>query len=472
MLIWVESASAQNVKAQQAVSQFSRKDLEDKYLQLRDENISLKRHASKQEETIKRMATRLIRLVRYKKRNEQVGGGPKRPGPTVKMEGMVERLQERIHDPEKQNEILRSKLISNKQQVHFPSHRPIQYKFAQPHNSTGLKKASDAAGTPEHTEKGMKLQDVEVTSPQLPLQRCGPSLLEDARATIRNLEAVIDSQKGRIEELERLSELLDSQLRNKEKEIEESALHLREQEAAHRRYCEKSKSPWSEHYNNLLNFEENINYVRERSNIRDNVEMIKVRKQLAEKSSALAAMESKFLQFQENQRNFKTNHDVLIAKSEELNLQLKEERAKCLHLEKELQSVTISKRRTQELEERVNDLEREKELLEENCDKLSNSVFSVTREQEWKSKEEQLKLQIAELETAIQSSLADKDEILDKLKVERDQKEKLIEENKDLQSCYLENKQRLDELKDYMKYLTKKCDVDVAELSEALLHIK
>lgn len=47
------------------------------------------------------------------------------------------------------------------------------------------------------------------------------------------------------------------------------------------------------------------------------------------------------------------------------------------------------------------------------------SVFSMTREQEWKLKEEQLKLQIAELETAIQSSLADKDEILGKLKVER-----------------------------------------------------
>lgn len=43
----------------------------------------------------------------------------------------------------------------------------------------------------------------------------------------------------------------------------------------------------------------------------------------------------------------------------------------------------------------------------------------MTREQEWKLKEEQLKLQIAELETAIQSSLADKDEILGKLKVER-----------------------------------------------------
>lgn len=101
------------------------------------------------------MATRLIQLVHDKKRNEQVGGGPKRLGRTVKMEGMVEHLQERVRDLEKQNEVLRSKLISNKQQIHMPSHRPIQYKFAQPRNSNGLKKASDAAGTPEPTKKGI-----------------------------------------------------------------------------------------------------------------------------------------------------------------------------------------------------------------------------------------------------------------------------------------------------------------------------
>lgn len=43
----------------------------------------------------------------------------------------------------------------------------------------------------------------------------------------------------------------------------------------------------------------------------------------------------------------------------------------------------------------------------------------MTHEQQWKLKEQQLKLQIAKLETAIESDLADKNEILDKIKVER-----------------------------------------------------
>ncbi|XP_065496788.1 protein fantom isoform X2 [Caloenas nicobarica] len=438
-----ESSSTQNVKARQAVSQISRKELEDKLLCLRDENILLKQHANKQEEKIKRMATKLIRLVNDKKRSEQVGGGPKRLGQAVELEEMIEHLQERVGDLEKQNESLRSKLISTKQQLQIQGHRPCPYSYVQPRVNTGLKKVSEAAGMVEHARKGMKFPDLEVRSPSLILPRDGQNLLEDSRAEIRNLETVIESQKEHIEKLEHSREILVSQLRRTEKEIEESVLRLKEQETT-----------------------------SQRLNIRDNVEMIKVRKQLVEKSNALSAMEGKLLQLQENQGNLKINHDALIAKSDELNLQLKEERLKCLRLEKELQSVTISNQRTEELQERINDLEKEKELLRENYDKLYNSVFSMTHEQQWKLKEQQLKLQITELEDAIQSDLADKNEILNMIKVERDQKEKLMQENKELQLRHLEHQQQLDELKNHMKFLTKESDIDVAELSEAILLIK
>ncbi|XP_075289903.1 protein fantom isoform X3 [Opisthocomus hoazin] len=438
-----ESSNTRNIKARQAVLRITRKELEDRFLRLRDENILLKQHANKQEDKIKRLSTKLIRLVNDKKRSEQVGGGPKRLGRAVELEEMIEHLQERICELEKHNESLHSKLIATKQQLQIQGHRPCPYSYVQSRINTGLKKVSEAAGMPEQTKKGMKFQDLEVRSPNIVLPRYVQSLLEDPRSEIRNLETVIESQKEHIEELERAREILVSQLRRKEKENEVSILQLKEQETT-----------------------------SQRLNIRDNVEMIKVRKQLAEKSNALSAMEGKFLQLEENQRNLKMSHDALIAKSDELNQQLKEERLKCLHLEKELQSVTIANRRTEELQERINDLETEKELLRENYDKLYSSVFSMTHEKQWKLKEQELKLQIAKLETALESGLADKNEILDKIKVERDQKEKLMQENKDLQLCYLEHKKQLEELKNLVKFLTKEGDIDVAELSEALSLIK
>ncbi|NXY42026.1 FTM protein, partial [Ceuthmochares aereus] len=423
-------STTQNVKAQQAVTRISREELEDRFLRLRDENKLLKQHANKQEDKIKRMTTKLIQLVNAKKKSEQVGGGLKRLGRAVELEEMIERLQERVHELEKQNESLRSKLITTKQQLQIQGHRP--YSYVPSRINTGLKKVSEAACVPEHAKKGMRVLDLEMASINLVSPGYGQSLLEDARAEIRNLEIVTESQNKRIEKLERDREILESQLRRRGKEMEESVLRLKEQEIT-----------------------------SQRLNIQENVEMIKVRKQLAEKTNALTAMEGKFLQLQENERNLKTSHAALIAKSDELNLQLEEERLKCHHLEKELQSVTISNRRTEELQERINDLEKENALLSENYDKLCESVLSMTHEKQWKLKEQQLKLQIAKLETAIESNLADKNEILDKIKVERDEKEKLMQENKNLQLCNLEHRQQLDELKNQMKFLTQVNSISV-----------
>nr|XP_054497677.1 protein fantom-like isoform X1 [Agelaius phoeniceus] len=428
-----ESSSTQNVKARQVISRISREELEDRFLRLSDDHILLKQYANKQEEKIKRMTTKLIRLVNDKRKCDQAGCGPKRLGQALELEEMIEHLREKVCELEKQNESLRNKLISTKQQLQIQGHRPCPYSSVQSRVNTGLKKESETAGMPENTKKGMRFQGLEVRSSDLVLPKCGQSLLEDSRAEIRNLETVIESQKNQIEELDRAREILGSQLRRKEKEIEESTLRLKEQGTA-----------------------------SQRLNIQDNVEMIKVRKQLAEKSNALSAMEGKFLQLEENLKNLKTNHDALLAKDDELNVQLKEERLKCFHLQKELQT----------LQERINDLENENKLLKENCDKLHNSVFSLPHEQQWKSKEQQLKLQIAKLEAAIKNDLADKNEILDKIKLERDQKEKLMQDNKDLQLRYLEQKQQLDDLKNQVKFLTKESDVGVAEFNETLLLIK
>uniref|UniRef100_A0ABM5EUY3 Protein fantom isoform X8 n=1 Tax=Pogona vitticeps TaxID=103695 RepID=A0ABM5EUY3_9SAUR len=118
-----ESPTAQNMKARQAVSRISREELEDRYLRMHEENILLKQHGRKQEDKIKRMATKLIRLVNDKKRAEQAGGGPKRLGHEVEMEEVIEQLQEKVRELEKQNEAIRHRLISTKQQLQLQGHR-------------------------------------------------------------------------------------------------------------------------------------------------------------------------------------------------------------------------------------------------------------------------------------------------------------------------------------------------------------
>nr|XP_033798892.1 protein fantom [Geotrypetes seraphini]XP_033798894.1 protein fantom [Geotrypetes seraphini] len=440
-----ESSVAQIVRDRQAVSRISREELEDRFLRLHDENILLKQHARKQEDKIKRMATKLIRLVKDKKKYEQVGSGPKRSGRDVELEEIIEQQQENIRGLEKQNEGLQNRLISTKQQLQIQGHRHTPYNYVQSRINSGLRKVTE--GVQESLRKGMRMQDPEMISrsTQAVLPRYGHSLLEQARAEIRDLENMIESQKGQMEEMEHSTDILRDHIRRKEKEYEESLLQLREQQATD-----------------------------QRSTIRENVEMIKLQKQLAEKCHAVTAMEGKLLQFQENQKSLNASYDALLSKVDELSAQLKEERFKCLHLEKQLQSTNFSEIRIEELHGRINDLEKERDLLKENYDKLYSSAFDVTQghEQKWKLKEQQLKLQIAQLEAALKSDLEDKNEILDRVKLERDQNEKLSQENKDLQLRYLEHKQQLDELKNRMTFFTKESDIDMAELSEALMLIK
>ncbi|XP_040266647.1 protein fantom isoform X2 [Bufo bufo] len=442
-----DAVSPQSAKARQAVARISRQELEDRYLRIHDENLLLKQHAHKQEDKIKRMATKLIRLVQDKKKVVQGSGVVRRSGRDVELEEMIEQLQEKVRELEKQNESLQNRLIAAKQQLQTQGHRHTPYNYIQSRINSGVKKVNENVLMQENVRKGMRLQNSDFTprSTQAPLPRYGHSLLEEARAEIRNLENVVESQRSQIEEVEHSAEILRDELQRKEKDYEETFLQLREQQTS-----------------------------GQRTTIKENVLTIKLQKQLADKSRAFTELESKFHLLQDNLKAMKASQEAFVREVESLNGQLKEERLKNFHLEKQVQSNTFSQRRIEELLDRISDLEKERDLLKQNSDKLFNSAFEVSnsQEQQRKMREQQLKLQIAQLEAALRSDLADKNEILDRMRREREQTEKLDEENRKLQLRCLEQKHQLDEFQNKLKFFTKESDVDVTELSEALMLIK
>ncbi|XP_018410232.1 PREDICTED: protein fantom [Nanorana parkeri] len=442
-----ESSTSRRMKARQAVSRITRQELEDRYLQMHDEHFLLKQQARKQEDKIKRMATKLIRLVQDKKKAEQGTGVSKRSGKDVELEEMIEQLQENVRELEKQKESLHNRLIAAKQQLQTQGHRHAPYNYVQSRINSGLRKVTEDVLMQGVMRKGMKIQNPEVPcrSTQAALPRYGHSLLEEARAETRNLENVIASQRNRIDELEHATDVLKDELQRKDREHEETFLQLREQQTT-----------------------------GQRATIKENVVLIKLQKQLTEKNRAFAEMESKFHALQENLKTVKANQDYFLNEVDKLNSQLKEERLKSFHLEKQLQSSTFSQKSVEELLGRISDLEKERDLLKENSDKLYSSAFTVSssQEQQRKLREQQLKLQIAQLEAALKSDLADKNEVLERMRREREHTEKLDEENKKLHLRCLEQKHQIDEFQNRLKFFTKESDVDVSELSEALMLIK
>uniref|UniRef100_A0A671QNJ3 RPGRIP1 like n=1 Tax=Sinocyclocheilus anshuiensis TaxID=1608454 RepID=A0A671QNJ3_9TELE len=428
---------SQNVRERQNVSKFSREELEDTFLRLQEENLTLKQHACEQEDKIRRMATKLIRLVEDRKQSEG--------GRDVEME----ELQEKVQELEKQNEGLKRRLLAAKQQLQVQNRRHTPYSHIQPHINSSLRRLTDdmpmTASRPHTPKAGIRHVEGDMSAKphQGLLPRYGHSLLDEVYAEIHNLENVIESQQAQMEEMERSAEMLRDQLKRKEREFEESLLQMRAHQASGQRLT-----------------------------LKDNMEMIKLQKLLSEKASTLTVLEGRFLQQRESMKTLKASHDAALVKVDEVSRQLKEERLKGLQLETQIQTRALDQRHTQELQERIQDLEKERDLLKENCDKLVQSAFDVSQEQKWKTREQQLKLQVAQLETALKSDLADKNQILDKIKAERDLYEKLMQENKELQLRYLEQKQQLDEMKERMKFFTKVNEIDAAELSEALMLIK
>jgi len=111
------------------VAKLGRGELEDRYLRLLEENVVLKKHACKQEDKIKKLATKLIRVLSDKKRLELAtpagtvaatapsGGGG---GRDVETEELIEDQQQKIRELELQVSGLKEKLQVAKAQLMGP----------------------------------------------------------------------------------------------------------------------------------------------------------------------------------------------------------------------------------------------------------------------------------------------------------------------------------------------------------------
>ncbi|XP_037538552.1 protein fantom [Nematolebias whitei] len=434
----------QNVRTLQDISKVSREELEDRFLRLHEETLELKQHVHKQDDKIRKLGTKLMRLVKDRGRMEQLAAGGVQPPSRlrdVEMEEMMEELQEKVRGLQVENGGLKQRLLVAKQQLlSSQGHRPSPYGHVLPRVNSGVKKFRDNMSSPSQMRpRSLRSLDEAGRPPTGLLPRYGHSLLEEARAEIRNLENEVESLQRRMEEMEGASEQLREELRRKEAEHEK---HLQQ------------------HTSTL------------RSHVSSNMSMIKLQKQLDDRSNSVTELEGRFLQLQEAQRTLKVSHDAAMEKVDELSAQLKDERLKSLELNKQLQTRSLSKIHVEQLQQQISELEQEREQLKEDNKKLLNSAFDVSQQQKWKLQEQQLKLQIAQLETALNADLADKNEILDKIKAERDKNEQMTKENQRLHIQFLEQKQQVEELKTRLEFYSRENDYSVAELTEALLLIK
>lgn len=430
------------------VGKWSRDELEDKYLRLSEENIILKKHARKQEEKIKRMATKLLRLVNDKKKtgdiDVHIGPGGKKIR-DIETEEKMEELHDKIRDLEKLNSQYKEKLQLAKQQLVATSKRPTHYSHMQARINTGIPKAPPdprltrnirvTGPPPDHRTR------VGPHSPKMP--RYGQSMVEDTRGEMQRQENVISQQQEQINMYELEIRQLKEQLHLRETEYEEDLVKIKHQITA-----------------------------EQKVSVQENIDLIKLQREVKEKSTQLLMLQEKYSLLEENLHTVKRSHDTLLIEMENTNLQLKEEQNRSLALQNELKLGSTNQQRLVEMQEQVTDLQRETEILKDANEKLVKSAFDLEREREWRQKENALKVQIAQLEATLKADLGEKGGILDKLAIEKDQYDKMAQEFREMQLNHYQLREKYDDLVEKMKFFTKESAVDFTEIEEALVLVK
>ncbi|KAK2146667.1 hypothetical protein LSH36_590g01020 [Paralvinella palmiformis] len=438
----IDALQQRAVQQHRMVSKWSREDLEDKYMRQYEENLLLKKHARKQEDKIKRMATKLLRLVSDKKKSADGQNTGKRVH-DIETEEMLEELHGKVRELEHQNKQLKEKLMVTKQQLSIQPSRKMAYQHVQPRINTGIAKAT----MDPRLTKSMRVSGPVPPQrlPQSPtgMPRYGHSLLEETRAENRQLEQVIQGLHEQINLYEQDIEMLKEQMKVREAEYEEDLLKLKQQMS-----------------------------IGQRATIQENISVIRLQREVKEKSTKLTQLQAQYASLEEKLHMVRSSYDQVMMEMERTKQQVMEEQNRRLAVESELRIGTTSQRTLIEYQERIRDMEKECEILKEANEKLVASAFDLEREREWRQKENALKVQIAQLEATLRADVGEKGSILDRLSSERDAHETLEEEHRELRINYFQLKQDYDELRDKMKFFTKESEIDFQEIEEALMIVK
>ncbi|XP_023225697.1 protein fantom-like [Centruroides sculpturatus] len=421
-----------------AISHIDHDDLEDKYLRLHDEHILLKKYARKQEDKIKKLATKLSRLINDKKRLEQEGGTGNRKR-DVEMEELVQDLQDKVREVEKQNCQLREKLLIAKQQALIHAKRPSGYRYVTPRVDSGRSKPGTPSRTGSPATRLSYFHPSSRVSPSSALPNYAWSLVEEARNEIKHLEETVNSLRSQLDIVEQENEILKEQLKLKEFEYNEELLNLKSQLTQ-----------------------------GQKQHVQENMDLIQLHREVKRKSSKMANLQAQYNDLDEKIKSLKMSNDLLLKETDKLNKLLREEQNKNLELQEELGKASSIERTMIQFQEQITDLTNENKILKESNQKLIDSALGEERYQHYESRESTFKQQITKLEATLKADLKEKETLLANLAEMKEENSQFKIKCKELEENYSHYKSKFEELENKMNLFNKETDIDILQLEEAL----
>ncbi|GFS89708.1 protein fantom [Nephila pilipes] len=414
----------------------SRTDLEDQFYKFKEENLQLKKAAKKQEEELKRLATKMTRLLREKKSMELTQSpGHKRD---LELEEMVEDLQDRIRQLEKTNNHLREKALVAKQQVIMQARRPNPYSHIQPKVNSGNFKSGSSPYVSSINLRGKNLQNSLRKPTSLPIPSYALGLLEEARAELSNLKLLVTNQRNEIEMYQQENEVLKQNMRMREIEFDDELNILKSQLTQ-----------------------------KQRQHVQENLDLIRLHRELKQKNTKIMGLQTQYNDMEEKMRILKLNHDHLVKDMDDLALHFKNEQKKSLELLGELKKAEITISASTELQERIKSLTKENDILRETNEKLLKSALAMETERSFSQLEHVYKEKISSLESALEIQTKSKNSLEEELTKERSSIISKEEAHNILKDQFKEMKVHMEQMETKIRFL-KSEEVEFGDLQEAL----
>ncbi|CAH8601128.1 unnamed protein product [Schistosoma bovis] len=324
-----------------AISSWSKEKLEDQYLRLYDDYLTLKKHACKQEDRIKKMATKILRLANDKKDSD--------PGTVWK-----EDYQEQIEVLERKNATLTRKLALVQNQLNVQKQRI---------GSAPLSARKASSATIQTTSRNSLVGEKSMNN---------SNVIQTLRFQNSAFEKTIQKLSEQLKERDELINQLKQELQMKEKI----------------------------HTNDLFTLGEQVTS-KQRIALQENLDLIRTQRELREKQLIINNLESRIKESESNYNILKSTNHQLINEIERLTRESSQLEQKLFHLQSDNNLASKQQLKILELQYAFDDAKRENQALKESNEKLIANAFSIKPEQNWTMKEQKLRGQIDHLEMMV-----------------------------------------------------------------------
>ncbi|CAF0822799.1 unnamed protein product [Rotaria sordida] len=427
----------------QMIAKLDPAELQDRYLRLYDDHLVLKQHARKQEDKIKKLATKLTKVIEDKKKSEAIPLGSKLGARETETENLLAEYRNKISQLSEQNKLLKQRIVVSQQQLQAAQQMK---KSATIYDNVTSRIDT---GQPKRMPSPL-LHNIRVIGPRDSLRTSGTTprinsaLIEDARMANKQLEESLEKANQQLNTYEQQMENLRQQLQQRDNEFEQNLLRLKAQATGG----------------------------DSRTNLQENIDMIRLQRDLRDKSDELRRLQTQCTNFESQNRSLQVTNAELLKEIDRLDRQIKDEQQRALQLRTELRNGSRSNTVIQELNAQIEDFRRECEVLKEANTKLVSSAFSGDRDREFREKERALKLQIAQLEATLKADLGERGNLLDRLTLEKDTNKRTDDEHRAMHLKYLEMKEKYDDLAEKMRFFEKESDINMKEIEEALILLR